>query len=315
MTPTPTPTPTPKALQPLSLADADVVVALFREGAAACRSAPCRRGSIDLVRAPGRLIATGDLHDHPLNFKKLVEAAGLGKPDPAHLILHEIIHPPNLLNGVDYSYRALARAAALKSEFPEHVHILLGNHELSQIMGAGIVKDGVRVVEAFNAGLDNVFAERGPEVLEAIREFVLAMPLALRCECNRPDGSRGVDILCAHSLPGLAMMQRFDPSVLSRDLTPQDYEPRTGAAHIMVWGRGYDAEQLEDLVERWGINLFILGHEKAPSGATLVPPNAVVLNTDHENGVYLPIDLSDPPSASQAMQRLVRLNDDAVFSS
>ena len=37
-----------------------------------------------------------------------------------------------------------------------------------------------------------------------------------------------------------------------RDLTDDDYVPRQGSAHLMVWGRGYDSEQLEDLVERWG---------------------------------------------------------------
>lgn len=304
---------TPRALQQLSLSDANAVVELFHAGAAACRDASCRRGSIDLIRAPGRLIATGDLHDHPLHFKRLVEMARLGTEHAAHLTLHEIIHPPNLYNGVDYSYRALARVASLKSEFPEHVHVLLGNHELSQVFGAGIVKDGVKVVEAFNAGLDTVFTNDAARVLEAIKEFVLAMPLALRVECQRPDGTRGVDILCSHSLPGLAMMSRFDPSVLSRELTADDYQPRTGAAHIMVWGRGYDAEQLEDLVERWGVNLFILGHEKAPDGVALVPPNAVVLNSDHDRGVCLEIDLSNPPTALEAVQRVTRLTTDAVF--
>lgn len=300
---------TPNAINHLSLADKDSVIALFRAGAQACREAKCRRGSIDVIRAPGRLIATGDLHDHPINFKKLVEIAKLGSEEPSHLTLHEIIHPPNLLNGVDYSYRALARVASLKAEFPEFVHVLLGNHELSQIMGAGIVKDGVKVVDAFNAGLEHVFGDESVAVHEAIKEFVLAMPLAMRVECNKPDGSRGVDILCAHSLPGLAMMQRFDPSVLARELTKEDYEPRTGAAHIMIWGRGYDSEQLEDLVERWGINLFILGHEKAPEGAAFIAPNAVVLNTDHERGVYLPIDLSNPPTPMQAMERVVYLSE------
>ncbi len=304
---------TPRALQQLSLSDATSVIELFRAGAESCRSAACRKGSIDLIRAPGRLIATGDLHDHPLHFKRLVEMARLGTEHAAHLTLHEIIHPPNLYNGVDYSYRALARVAALKTEFPDHVHVLLGNHELSQVFGAGIIKDGVKVVEAFNAGLENVFAEAAASVLEAIKEFVLAMPLALRVECNRPDGGRGIDILCSHSLPGLAMMSRFDPSVLSRELTIDDYQPRTGAAHIMVWGRGYDAEQLEDLVERWGVNLFILGHEKAPDGVALVPPNAVVLNSDHDRGVCLEIDLSNPPTALEAVRQVTRLTTDAVF--
>jgi len=75
----------------------------------------------------------------------------------------------------------------------------------------------------------------------------------------------------------------------------------------MVWGRGYDAEGLEDLVERWGVWMFILGHERAENGVVLVPPNAVVLNSDHERGVYLPIDLDKPPRPEEAEGLVVRL--------
>ena len=195
---------------------------------------------------------------------------------------------------MDFSHRALARVADLKARFPERVHVLLGNHELAQVVGAGIVKDGVKPVEAFNQGVEYAFGEDAPVVHDAIKAFVKAMPLALRCATPRGD------ILCAHSLPAPAMMQRFDPTVLSRDLGEEDYEPRRGAAHIMVWGRGYDAEQMEDLVERWGVTMFVLGHEKVDEGARFVPPCAVVLNSDHARGVYLPIDLSDPPCAEHA---------------
>ena len=248
---------------------------------------------------PGTLIATGDLHDNPLHFAKLVRAAGMDEPGPdsaahasvpTHLVLHEIIHSDRLINGMDFSYRALARVAALKARFPEHVHTLLANHELSQVFGAGIVKDGVRVVEAFNDAVEYAFGEDAASVTDAIKQFIMSMPLALRCVCP------GGDILVSHSLPATALMERFDPTVLTRDLTDADYEPRKGAAHLMVWGRGYDAEQIEDLVERWGINLFILGHEKADNGVKFIPPCAIVLNSDHERGVYLPIDLSTHPA-------------------
>jgi hypothetical protein len=329
------------AVRALNLQDPDVVRDILRAGAAANRQAPCRKGSIDLITAPGTLIATGDLHDNPLHLARLVRAAGMEggearQPDsetakqgadqasmpgngssppclatslsrsfasPTHLVLHELIHSDRLMNGMDFSYRALVRAAALKAEFPERVHTLLANHELSQVMGAGIVKDGVKVVQAFNEGVEYAFGDEATSVDEAIRDFIMSMPLALRCQCPPPHG----DILCAHSLPSTAIMERFDPSVLSRDLTPQDYEPRRGAAHLMVWGRGYDAEQIEDLVERWGINLFILGHEKAENGVRFVPPCVVVLNSDHDRGVYLPIDLSNPPQPEEAAAQVVPL--------
>ncbi len=285
----------------LDLSDPDVVAGALAEGARANFDATCRVGSIDRIEPPGRLIATGDLHDNPTHLATLIECAALESDDPAHLTLHEVIHSDRLVNKMDFSYRALVRIARLKADHPEHVHTLLANHELAQIIGQGIVKDGVRVVEAFNEGVAYVFGEHAAVVQDAIEVFIRSMPLALRCVTPRGD------ILCAHSVPSPALMGRFDTHVLERDLVDADYEPRQGAAHLMVWGRGYDAELLEDLVERWGINLFILGHEKAPNGVKLVEPNAIVLNSDHERGVYLPMDLSEPPSVMDALASVVAL--------
>jgi len=280
----------------LDLQDPEAVARLFRQAAQASRDAACRKGSVDEILAPGRLIATGDLHDNPLHLAHLIDATGLAGDDPhgPHLTLHEIIHSDRLVAGVDLSHRALARVADLKRRHPERVHALLANHELAQVVGAGIVKNGIRVVEAFDDGLEFAFGEDAPSVREAINEFIRAMPLALRCHTPRGD------ILCAHSLPDPAMMGRFDTTVLDRDLTEDDYQPRRGAAHLMVWGRGYDAELLEDLVERWGVSMFILGHEHVENGVLYVPPCAIVLNSDHERGVYLPIDLADPPDPTAA---------------
>ncbi|MFG0313994.1 MAG: hypothetical protein ACF8LL_07400 [Phycisphaerales bacterium] len=285
----------------LDLQDPVAVCDALTAAAEANRDASCRRGSIDEVSGdPSRLIATGDLHDNPIHLARVTEAADL-EAGGAHLTLHEIIHSDRLIAGVDLSYRALTRVAAMKLAHPELVHTLLANHELSQIAGAGIIKDGVKVVEVFNEGLEYVFDDEAPKVAKAIETFVRSMPLALRCRTSKGD------ILCAHSLPGPALMGRFDPGVLERDLTDADYEPRQGSAHLMVWGRGYDAEQLEDLVERWGVNLFILGHEHAENGVMLVPPCAIVLNSDHERGVYLPVDLSDPPNPTEAVMSVMPL--------
>lgn len=300
----------------LNLNSAEDVVGALRSGARANRSAGCRSGSIDAIAGPGRLIATGDLHDNPLHLSRLVEAAGLGEgvlavqpdrpaPTPSHLVLHEIIHSDRLVNGMDFSYRALARVAALKAAYPERVHTLLANHELAQLTGADVMKSGVRCVQAFNDALDCSFTGDADEVRAAIADFVRSMPLALRVTCVGPAAGRV--LLCAHSLPSPEMMSRFDPRILFRDLTEEDYRSRTGSAYMMVWGRRYDADQLEDLVERWGINLFLLGHDYAEEGVHVVPPNAVVLNSDHDRGVYLPVDLSEPLSAEQAVGRVVPL--------
>ena len=285
----------------VDLTDPTAVADARNAGANANRDAHCRHASIDLIEAPGRLIATGDLHDNPVHLATLIERAALDSESPAHLALHEIIHSDRLINGMDFSFRALTRVARLKADHPDHVHTLLANHELAQIIGQGIVKDGLRVVEAFNEGVEYAFGGDADLVQDAIGVFIRSMPLALRCAT--PAG----DILCAHSLPAPALMESFDTNVLERDLTDEDYEPRRGAAHLMVWGRGYDAELLEDLIERWGVAMFILGHEHASGGAFLVEPNAIVLNSDHDRGVYLPIDLNQPPTIAQALASVVPL--------
>lgn len=286
----------------LDLRDADVVIATLEAGAAANRLAPCRRGSIDVVemRAGTRLVLTGDLHDNPLHMARVVRAARLADDaddrETAHLTLHELIHGDRLSNGMDFSYRVLARAAMLKSEHPEHVHVLLANHELAQAMRTTIVKEGVRVVEAFDEALEFAFGDRATDVRGAVERFVLSMPLALRVK----RGERG-DILCAHSLPGPEMMDLFDPTVIERDLRAEDLAPRRGSAHLMVWGRGHEPAQLSVLAARWGIGLFVLGHEHASAGVMAVMPNAVVLNSDHERGVFLDLGESDARSLAEAM--------------
>jgi len=299
--------------------DPDAVIGVLEAGAEANLSASCRDRSVDRISYPGTLLATGDLHDNPQHLQALLDLAqyeghadaekgvtDFGWTRPIHLVLHEVIHSDNLLNGMDFSYRALARVASVKADHPEHVHTLLANHELSQIVGAGIVKKGIRVVEAFNEGVEFAFEDRAGEVTGAINRFVRSMPLALRCETPRGD------ILCAHSLPGVGMMDRFDPDILRRPLEASDYEPRKGAAHLMVWGRGYDADQLEDLVERWGVDMFVLGHEHVPGGIEVREPNAIVINSDHGHGAYLPIDLEAPPRAHEAASRVRWLSGESL---
>ncbi len=304
---------------------------LFHDAADANFSASCRRGSIDFIPARGTLLATGDLHDNPSHFARVVEMAGLPGAEekrPHHLTLHEVIHSHRLVGGVDLSHRALARVAALKVKDPEEVHTLLANHELSQIVGAGIVKDGVRVVDAFNAGVEYVYGDDAPQVLDAIAAFIRSMPLALITESppsngasggagngasgSGPSGGGGGGVLCAHSLPGPEVMDRFDPAILERDLVEADYEPRRGSAHLMVWGRRHRPEQLQMLADRWGVRLFILGHEHAESGWSLLPPNTIILNSDHAAGVALSLDLSRPPTLEEAETLVTPLGVDAA---
>jgi len=142
------------------------------------------------------------------------------------------------------------------------------------------------MTERFEEGLDWAFGDEAGQVADAVSAFVRAMPLAARTD-------RG--ILCAHSVPGPSMMDRFDLGILDRQIHDEDYTPLHGSAWMMVWGRGQNAAQMEMIAERWDVSLFCLGHAFVENGIAIGGPRTILLNSDHERGAVLPIDLSEPP--------------------
>ena len=298
----------------LDLSDADAVCGVLHAAADACRRDPKRRGSTVHLGDSGTLIATGDLHDDMNNFRRIVRFAGMDEappeppepsqdpdapehPDLPHLVLHEVIHGEASFNGQDLSVRMLARVAALKVKFPRHVHLLLSNHELAQLLDEPIVKQGASVVEAFNDGVEFLYRDRAGAVREAVAAYVRALPLCVR-------GALGV--MVAHSLPAPRCIERFDKGVVDRDLEPEDLQPR-GSAYEMVWGRYQNQRVTEELADAWGVDVFLLGHQPADYGTEPLCGNGIVLASDHGHGVLLPVDLSESPRRNQLLDRVVAL--------
>lgn len=280
------------------LKDARQVAALFDEAAEAAIRADCRDGSVDRLPARGTLLATGDIHDNPVHLARILSLAALDASRERHVTFHEVIHGDNLVGGMDFSYRMLARIAELKRRFPEQVHALLGNHELAQIVGSGVLKHGVNCVEAFDEALELTFRDEADLVRAASERFIRSMALALVCENG---------VFCAHSLPGPHDLAQFDFGVLTRPLAPEDYE-RGGSAHRLVWGRRLTPEHVRDLAQRLHVALFIIGHMLAETGWEVLSPQALVLNSDHERGCVLPIDLGQPPDLEVLQAALVPLS-------
>lgn len=259
---------------------------------------PSRRGCCVHLEARGRLLATGDLHDHPIHFQKVRAFAQLERADH-HLILHELIHGDRLTHGVDLSWRMLAKAAMLRLEHPAQVHPILANHEIAQAFHQPVSKGAGENTQLFRDGLDWTFGEDAGVVERAVEAFVRAMPLAVRTANG---------LLCSHSLPSPLAMAGFDMGVLDRTLSDQDFQPRTGAAWNMTWGRGQTAETVEALATAWGVSLFVAGHKHVEDGVEAPFPRLLLLNTDHERAAVVPFDLAAPaPTAGEAMLNAVPL--------
>ena len=176
--------------------DAKEAVATFRKAAELNRNDPYVRGSILLLPAYGQAVMTGDLHGHLKNLEKLKKYAMLNRAHARHVILHEMIHAElSTPADVDHSHELLLEAASYKCEFPDQVHFLQSNHELSQLTGYLIAKNGRIVIQDFNHAVAKAYgAGASGDVLSAINDFIASFPLAIRTE-NR--------VWLSHSLPNV----------------------------------------------------------------------------------------------------------------
>jgi hypothetical protein len=204
------------AREGVNLGDPGEVVGLLARAAAANLECALRRGSGVYLPPQGRVVMTGDLHDHAVNFRRLVRLAALADNPGHHLILHEVIHGGHLVNGRDLSARMLFRAAELKLRYPGQVHLLASNHELAQVRGEEILKGGASVIKGFDAGLEFMFGDAAQAVRQAIAGYVRSLPLAVVC----PRG-----ILCSHSLPSMHYLETFDATILDRVPNDRDLAP------------------------------------------------------------------------------------------
>ena len=276
--------------------NADDIIALFESATRAMLTSPLRRGCAVNLPPHGRLLATGDLHDNQFHLRAIVQYARLEQSADHHVVLHELIHGEQLLNGMDFSHRMLARVAELVREFPQQVHPMLANHELSQLTGAGVSKGAGNSVKNFKDAIHFTFGDDGDRVETAVCDFIAAMPLAVRSGDEDNPG-----VLCAHSLPNAATFDRFDPTILDRDLVDADRIRPDGHAYLMTWGRGYNTDVIDALAAAWNVRLFCLGHQHVESGVEAMEPRVIILNSDHASARMLPIDLADVPNADDAL--------------
>lgn len=282
----------------INLQDHQQVTELFDRSAGVIESSPYRRGSTLRLPATGQLVVTGDLHGNTPHLDALVKLAKLEASPNNHLLLQEVIHGQPLVNNVDLSHRALVRVAELVATWPGQVHLILANHELSQLMGTSVGRGSGDNVEQFNDGLMFVYGDAWVNVADAIGRFIESLPLVLLTD-------KGV--WCSHSLPPARVIERFDFSVLDRPLSLIDRTGPGGAAYQMVWGRTQSEVQIELLRNRFGVELLCVGHAKVDSGAEAVGEHLLMLNSDHAQGATVVIDLSDVPSASEAVMQSIQI--------
>jgi hypothetical protein len=278
--------------------DADQVIETFNAAGDENKVSSFRAGQVVTLPEDGEVWMTGDIHDHRTNFRKFIEAADLANNPSRHIILHELIHGDHYDSaGAEDSWQMLYQSAQLKCDFPTQVHFLLANHDLAQIHGEGIMKAGLSVCEAFNAAIKRDFKDRGTLVTVAITEYLLTLPLAIRSPTN--------GLFFCHSLPNDEQIKTFDFTVFERDqLTPQDYRRKTGPVYQLIWGRKVTPAGVAQFAQTVGANMIITGHQPQEMGYAVNGEQHLIIASDHNQGVFLPLSLSENYQMQDLVDRL-----------
>lgn len=270
-------------------------VEIFKEAARLNREDPLLHGSLLVFPNYGQLVMTGDLHGNEKNFAKLQRFCDLERYGARHVILHEIIHNDlETLDAKDGSHELLLAAARWKTEFPDQIHFLLSNHELAQVTGNEISKNGRIVTVAFEDAVRQRYAAKAVEVLAAMYEFIGSYPLAGRTP-NR--------VFISHSLPSPRDVAGFDETVLQRAPTVADLGPN-GSAHALVWGRHQTPWALENLRKMLDVDYFVCGHQPQETGYEVLHDCQIILASEHNHGSFLTLDLSKPVSLESLTQKI-----------
>jgi hypothetical protein len=158
------------------------------------------------------------------------------------------------------------------------------------------MKAGLSVCEAFNAGVMRDFGDRGTMVTVAITEFLLTLPLAIHC----PNG-----MFFCHSLPTDDEIRRFDYDVFNRDpLQPQDYRRKTGPVYQLIWGRRVTPAGVEEFAQRMNAKAIVTGHQPQEMGYAVNGDRHLIIASDHNQGVFLPLKLDQDYDMPMLVRRL-----------
>jgi len=277
---------------------ASIVADIFRQAADLNSNDSRRKGNVVYLGEDAQVVVAGDIHGNRKGLAKIIKFAGLGESPKRHLVLQEIIHcPADPATGHDRSVEPLLRAARLKLSRPQQTLFLLGNHDIAQITGNEIITDGESFCKSFRDGVEFSFGDDADQVYEAIEEFFMSLPLAIRC-------ANGVFI--SHSLPSPDRTELAGIDILDRPFAVEDFK-RGQPVYEWVWGRRQTEQQLEELAGKLSIDFFVLGHQHTDEGFRLLGPRGIVVVSDHGRGCAVRFDSTEHISGDNIAEHLHRI--------
>lgn len=236
----------------------------------AFQTTPGRRGKVVHLPERAEALVAGDLHGNVENFRLLLKAADLAAYPGRHLILQEIVHGPfRYPAGGDKSHQLVDLLAALKCQFPERVHFLIGNHELAQWQSQRIGKGDVDQNEIFYQGVEHAYGTWAPKIYAVYLELFAASNLAVRA-VNR--------VLMTHSVPAGKHLANFDAARLEQDDFGEEDYRLGGLVHSLLWARDPSQSNAEAFLQKMDADLLLTGHIPCEQGYSVPNDRQIILD-------------------------------------
>ena len=225
------------------------------------------------------VLVAGDLHGNIANFQALLDRARLDRNPRRHLVLQELVHGESrYANGGCKSHQLVDLVSALKCQYADRVHLILGNHELAELLNKPILKAGVRTNDLFRQGIELAYGDSSDQVFAAYRELFRALPLAVRTH-NR--------VFISHSFPESTDLDMgFDATILESNSLAEIGEGQSDSLHDLVWGRDGDEETARRFAAIVNADLLITGHMPCLEGYRSPNPLQLILDCSRFPACY-----------------------------
>lgn len=278
------------------MADAQSVLKYLRQACIHSRATKGRQGMTVVLDDAQDVLVAGDLHGNLKMFRKIYALADLENHPNRHLVLQEFVHGTGRYpNGGCDSHRLLDVVAALKCQYPHRVHLLMGNHELSEWTGRAIAKNGVALNQLFAAGVEYAYGDDAEEVLEAYDQLIESMVLAIRTP-NR--------VFISHSLPPKRALDDFDLELFTSHGIPEDRRGKNTSLYHLLWGRDTSDETCKRFTRMVDADFLVTGHIAVEAGYAVPNLRQIIVDCTQDPAGCLLFPVHEPLTLEQLVEHI-----------
>lgn len=229
-----------------------------------------RNGDLIELPADGDVVVMGDLHGNLDNFNKVITALDLDSRPSRHLIIQEPTHTYEATE--DRSFLLHEQIVIAKSKFPDQLHIILGNHELSELTGREILKGGICYNILFREAMKQEYGGNFDTIRELLHDFIKTMPLA----CLAPN-----KIFISHSTPE----KKYIPHYSLKFFRKGSGDPKKDRMLVekLVWGRDLSQQAADAFADQVHCEILVVGHTACKRGYQVPNTRHIVLDS---KGLY-----------------------------